>query len=106
MTVSDIIRRAREKAGWTRAELSQKVGIDPSAISRLENGERLPGTEVSDSLERLLKLRKGTLSGAVIAEKKRRRERMQQLKQLIYKSPLSMEDIRRRLSDDSHVKDK
>jgi ribosome-binding protein aMBF1 (putative translation factor) len=104
MAVGEIIRTAREKLGWTRMELSQRVGLDPSAISRIEAGERLPGAEVGDTLERALKLRKGTLSSAVIAEKKKRRERIRLLKQLIYKSPLSVEEIRKRLSEDGLVK--
>jgi ribosome-binding protein aMBF1 (putative translation factor) len=99
MAVGDIIRTAREKLGWTQVDLSQKVSIDPSAISRIEAGERLPGADVCDTLERALKLRKGTLSNAVIAEKRRRRERTRQLKQLIYESPLSVEEIRRRLGE-------
>ena len=106
MAVGDIIRTAREKLGWTRVELSRKLGLDPSAISRIEVGERLPGAEVGDALERVLKLRKGTLSNLVIAEKKRRRERVRKLKQLIYESPLSVEEIRRRLGEDGSVENK
>jgi ribosome-binding protein aMBF1 (putative translation factor) len=106
MVVGDIVRTAREKFGWTRAELSQKVGIDPSAISRIETGERLPGAEVGDTLERALKLRKGTLSKAVIAEKKKRRERLRQFKELINKSPLSLEEIRRRLYENGLSEDR
>ena len=97
MSPGDIVRGAREKVGWTRVELSEKVGIDPSAVSRIEAGERFPGAEVADTLESMLKLRKGMLSNAVIAEKKRRRERIRQLKQLIYESSLSVEEIRRKL---------
>ena len=84
-------------------ELSERVGIDPSAVSRIEAGERLPGAEIADTLERTLKLRKGVLSNAVIAEKKRRRERVRQIKQLIYRSSLTVEEIRRRLGPEGSL---
>lgn len=32
------LRRAREEAGLTLAEVSRRCGIDPPALSRLENG--------------------------------------------------------------------
>jgi hypothetical protein len=42
---------------------------------------------------------KGTLSNAVVAEKKKKRDRMRQLKRLVYNSRLSVEEIRQRLSE-------
>lgn len=99
MAIGDTIRSAREKLGWTRVQLSEKVGVDPSAISRIESGDRLPGPDVADALESALQLRKGMLVGAVIAEKKKKRERIRQLKRLVYNSRLSVEEIRRRLGD-------
>ena len=89
MGIEDTIRTAREKHGWTRAQLSEKVGVDPSAISRIECGDRLPGPDVADTLESALGLRKGTLSNAVIAEKKKKRDRISQLKRLVYNSRAS-----------------
>jgi ribosome-binding protein aMBF1 (putative translation factor) len=106
MAIGDLIRTAREKLGWTRVGLSNKVGVDPSAISRIERGERLPGPDVADTLESALKLKKGMLSNAVIAEKKRRRDRIRQLKRLVYKSRLSVEEIRQRLSESGPEQDK
>jgi ribosome-binding protein aMBF1 (putative translation factor) len=106
MPVGDIIRTARERLGWTRFQLSQKVGIDPSAISRIEKGERLPGPDVAHNLEGALKLKKGLLTNSVIAEKKRRRERIRQLKQLIYKSTLSVEEIQQRLRESEEERGK
>jgi transcriptional regulator with XRE-family HTH domain len=99
MAVGDTIRAARVKLGWTRAQLSGKVGVDPSAISRIENGYRLPGPDVADALEGVLKLKQGTLTSAVIAEKRKRRDRIRQLKRLVYNSRLTVEEIRRRLAE-------
>jgi ribosome-binding protein aMBF1 (putative translation factor) len=99
MAIGDTIRTAREKLGWTRAQLSAKVGVDPSAISRIESGDRLPGPDVADGLESALGLRRGTLAKAVIAEKRKRRDRVRQLKRLVYNSHLSVEEIRRRLAE-------
>jgi transcriptional regulator with XRE-family HTH domain len=36
------VRRARHAAGWTLAEFGQRIGYDPGAISRIENGKRPP----------------------------------------------------------------
>lgn len=106
MAIGDTIRSAREKLGWTRVQLSEKVGVDPSAISRIESGYRLPGPDVADALESALHLRKGILASAVIAEKKKNRERIRELKRLIYGSRLSVEEIRRRLSESGPEKNK
>lgn len=99
MGIGDTIRTAREKQGWTRAQLSKKVEVDPSAISRIECGDRLPGADVASALESALGLRKGILSNAIIAEKRKKRDRISQLKQLVYNSRLSVEEIRRRLGE-------
>ena len=40
------IRRMREARGLTRKALSRLAGIDPSTMTRLENGERGPSQEV------------------------------------------------------------
>jgi ribosome-binding protein aMBF1 (putative translation factor) len=37
--VAAALRRERERVGMTLAELSAKTGIDPAALSRLENGK-------------------------------------------------------------------
>jgi transcriptional regulator with XRE-family HTH domain len=36
------VRKARLAAGWTLAELGQRLGYDPGQISRVENGKRPP----------------------------------------------------------------
>lgn len=36
------VRRARLEAGWTLAEFGHRIGYDPGAISRIENGRRAP----------------------------------------------------------------
>lgn len=87
-------------------QLSEKVRVDPSAISRIENGYRLPGPDVADALERALELRRGLVASAVIAEKKKKRDRIRQLKRLIYNSRLSVEEIRRRLGEGGPAQDK
>ena len=39
------LREAREKNGWTQAELALRTGLRPSAISHFEVGRRSPSTE-------------------------------------------------------------
>ena len=107
MAIGDAIRCAREKRGWTRIQLAEKVGVDASAISRIEAGNRLPGVDLADALEDALTIWKGSLANLVIAEKRRRRDRIRQLKRILYSSPLSIEEIRRRLENaDTESRDK
>lgn len=39
------IRRRREARGWSQADLARAVGLDHSAVSRLESGDRTPRLE-------------------------------------------------------------
>jgi transcriptional regulator with XRE-family HTH domain len=36
------LRRLRESLGWTRAEAAERLGIDASALKRVEAGAELP----------------------------------------------------------------
>lgn len=40
VAVGERVRRAREKAGLTQVELSERSGVTQATISRIENGER------------------------------------------------------------------
>lgn len=40
--IGDILREMREKAGFTKAELAQKINCHKSHIYRLEKGEAAP----------------------------------------------------------------
>ena len=79
--------------------MAEKVGVDPSAISRIEGGVRLPSLDAADALEKALELRKGRLASAVVTEKRKRRDRVLQLKPLTYGPGLSVAEIRRRLGE-------
>ncbi len=54
-----IIRREREKRGWSQAELAKKIQEKESLIRKIENGEITPEPEVVEKLEKLfgIKLR-------------------------------------------------
>ncbi|HEY0937481.1 MAG TPA: Scr1 family TA system antitoxin-like transcriptional regulator [Trebonia sp.] len=39
------VRKARQAAGWTRAEFGQRTGYDPAHLGRIENGKR-PATKL------------------------------------------------------------
>lgn len=41
--VGDRIRRAREAAGWTQAQLGGAVGFAPQTVASWESGRREPG---------------------------------------------------------------
>ncbi len=54
-----IIRREREKRGWSQEQLAKKIQEKESLIKKIENAEITPEPEVVEKLERLfgLKLR-------------------------------------------------
>ncbi len=52
----DLIRSARERWGFSREELAQKVGEKESVIRRLEQGAMEPTLELARKLERVLKI--------------------------------------------------
>ena len=36
------VRAERNMQGWTQAELAQKINVDPSTVTRWENGGSIP----------------------------------------------------------------
>ncbi len=86
---SQVIRREREKRGWSQAELAKKIQEKESLIRKIENGEITPEPDVVEKLEKLfdIKLRekvpevkvelkksnlKPTLGDVVVIRKKKR----------------------------------
>ncbi len=51
-----LIRTAREKKGWSREELAQKLNEKASVISRIESGKMVPDTKLARKIERILKI--------------------------------------------------
>ncbi|MGF7118723.1 multiprotein bridging factor aMBF1 [Methanobacterium oryzae] len=52
-----IIREAREKKGWSREDLAEKVYEKASVINRLESGKMVPDIKLARKLERTLKIK-------------------------------------------------
>ena len=55
-TFADELRRLREARGLTRKALAGRASLDPSTMTRLENGERGPSREVVDLLVNALRV--------------------------------------------------
>ena len=51
---STLIKNAREKKGYTRAELGFKIGERTVTISKIENGDLRPSDKVAEKLEKEL----------------------------------------------------
>jgi transcriptional regulator with XRE-family HTH domain len=46
----------REELGWTKTQLAERAGLDPSSVSRLEGGSRTPEPATIDVLATAMKL--------------------------------------------------
>jgi len=51
-----VIREAREKKGWSREDLGEKIYEKVSVIHRLESGKMVPDLKLARKLERILKV--------------------------------------------------
>lgn len=52
-----IIREAREKNGWSREDLAEKIYEKASVINRLESGKMVPDIKLARKLERILNIK-------------------------------------------------
>lgn len=46
-TPGAIVARLRQARGWTAAALAREAGTQPSTVTRMEAGQRMPGLEVA-----------------------------------------------------------
>ncbi len=51
-----IIREAREKKGWSREDLGEKIYEKVSVINRLESGKMVPDIKLARKMEKILKI--------------------------------------------------
>ena len=52
MSISNVVREARRRAGLSQAELAQRAGVPKSTVGRIESGARMPSTEMVERLVR------------------------------------------------------
>lgn len=52
MSISNIVKEARRRAGFTQAELAERAGVPKSTVGRIESGARVPSTEMVERLVR------------------------------------------------------
>ena len=53
-TLGNRLREAREAAGWTQAELAERIGVSRKTVNTVENGVFVPSTVVALKLARAL----------------------------------------------------
>ena len=53
---NELVRKAREKKGWSREELAEKLYEKASVISRIESGKMVPDIKLAKKLEKTLNL--------------------------------------------------
>ena len=46
-TLGNRLREAREAAGWTQAELAERIGVSRKTVNTVENGVFVPSTIVA-----------------------------------------------------------
>ena len=66
-----IIRREREKRGWSQEELAKRIQEKTSLIRKIENAEITPEPEVVEKLERLFGIRLRETMEEVKVERKK-----------------------------------
>ena len=49
-----VVRESREKKGWSREELAEKIYEKVSVINRIESGRMIPDMKLSRKLEKIL----------------------------------------------------
>ncbi len=63
--ISKNIKRLRNEACWSQADLAKKSGVSPAAISLIEKGERLPSLVITRKLASAFKVSEAELTGAL-----------------------------------------
>ena len=64
METKDIILQLRTKKGFSQEELAEKVFVTRQAVSRWENGETVPNTDILKLLSKLFDVSINTLLGS------------------------------------------
>lgn len=59
--IGDRIRETRKRRGMSMADLARSAGVSPGAVSRIEGGERSPGSDTAARLARALGVEVGSL---------------------------------------------
>ncbi len=54
---SEIIKKARERMGWTQAVLAEKLRVQENVVRRIESGRLKPPIELALRIEKLLKVK-------------------------------------------------
>jgi transcriptional regulator with XRE-family HTH domain len=52
MSIADLVRDARRRAGLSQAQLAERAGVPRSTVGRIESGARIPSTELVERLVR------------------------------------------------------
>lgn len=63
------IKTEREKRGWTQTEFGAMIGINSSAISRIENGTQKFSKDKLDKLSKIFKIELQTIKDLFYADK-------------------------------------
>ncbi len=51
--VKDIVRQARERKGWSREELGEKIYEKASVVSRIESGKMVPDLKLAKKIRKI-----------------------------------------------------
>lgn len=65
MKLGSYLKNIRNRRGWTQPEAAEKVGVEQSYLSKLENGKALPSEKILDDLVAALEINLDDMVGAL-----------------------------------------
>jgi transcriptional regulator with XRE-family HTH domain len=115
-TPAELLKRAREKKGWTQKQLADAIGVTSGFVAKLEAAESLPGYERSVAMAEVLGLPLDQLWHSIQEERAESTQRRIQTRGVAIRGAVrgaggeepktsSPEEIAREIASDSDLSD-
>lgn len=65
MKIAELVKKERERLGWSARKLAEKAGVSPSTITRIEAGQRIGRSDTIAAIAQVLGIDPRLVQGAV-----------------------------------------